>query len=58
MILHAGIEVSEFARNMDRPMDMISTGPDVRCLHSPGEYVTISSTQKVWTCLKKFIAAL
>ncbi|HIU25438.1 MAG TPA: aminoacyl-histidine dipeptidase [Candidatus Copromorpha excrementigallinarum] len=58
MILHAGVEPSEFAKNMDRKMDMISMGPDVRNLHAPGEYFSISSTQRFWESFKKFLEEL
>ena len=50
MILHAGLEPCEFAVKVDRKLDMISLGPDIRDLHAPGEYVVISSTQRVWEC--------
>ena len=58
MILHAGVETSEFAKNIDRKLDMISMGPDVRNLHAPGEYFSISSTQRFWESFKKFLAEL
>lgn len=58
MILHGGVEPSEFAKNIERPLDMISMGPDIRDLHAPGEYVYISSTKRVWESLKKLIEAL
>ena len=41
MILHAGVETSEFAKNIDRKLDMISMGPDVRNLHAPGENTSL-----------------
>ena len=58
MILHAGVEPSEFAKNIERKLDMISLGPDIRDLHAPGEYVVISSTQRVWECFKRLIESL
>lgn len=58
MILHAGVEPSEFAKKIDRKLDMISLGPDIRDLHAPGEYVVISSTQRVWECFKRLIESL
>ncbi len=48
LILHAGLECGMFGKNIEGDMDMISAGPDVRDLHTPGEYVTISSIQKFW----------
>ncbi len=58
MILHAGVEPSEFAEKVGRKLDMISLGPDIRDLHAPGEYVSISSTQRVWECFKRLIESL
>jgi len=58
MILHAGVEPSEFAKNIDRELDMISLGPDVRHLHAPGEYFSISSTGRVWSSLLKLLERL
>ena len=58
MILHAGVEPSEFAKNIDRKLDMISLGPDVRNLHAPGEYVGISSVKRVWESVKKLLEEL
>lgn len=56
MILHAGLEPGIFAQHLD--LDMISLGPDVRNLHAPGEYATISSCWRLWKTLKALLAAL
>ena len=58
MILHAGLECGELGEKVPRKLDMISMGPDVRNLHSPGEYVTISSTQEVWKFLRELLCSL
>lgn len=58
MVLHAGLECGELGEKAPRKLDMISLGPDVRNLHSPGEYVTISSTQKVWHFLRELLCQL
>lgn len=58
MILHAGVEPSEFAKNIERKLDMISLGPDARRLHAPGEYLGISSTARVWECFKRLLEAI
>ena len=58
MILNVGLEPCEFAVKVDRKLDMISLGPDMRDLHAPGEYVVISSTQRVWECFKRLIESL
>ena len=54
IILHAGVEAGMFALRIPRELDMISLGPDNRCLHSPGEWVGITSSERVY----KSIAAL
>ena len=58
MILNVGLEPCEFAVKVDRKLDMISLGPDMHDLHAPGEYVVISSTQRVWECFKRLIESL
>ena len=58
MILHAGLECGELGEKVPHKLDMISMGPDVRNLHAPGEYVTISSTQKVWEFFKEVLCKL
>ncbi len=58
MVMHAGLETSEFAKKIERKLDMISLGPDVRNFHAPGEYVIISSVKRTWECVKKFIESL
>ncbi|MBQ8151289.1 MAG: aminoacyl-histidine dipeptidase [Firmicutes bacterium] len=55
IILHAGIETGMFALRIERELDMISLGPDNRNLHSPGEWVSISSTERVY---KSIVALL
>ncbi len=58
MVLHAALEPCKIAPRVDRRLDMIAFGPDVRNLHAPGEYLTISSTQKMWKTLKALLAEL
>lgn len=58
IILHAGVEAGMFALRIDRDLDMISIGADNRKLHSPGEYVGISSTGRVYESLKELIKQL
>lgn len=53
MILHAGLECGVFGKKVPGKIDMISAGPDIRDLHTPGEYVVISSVQKFWSFLKE-----
>lgn len=58
MVLHAGLECGVFGKKFSEKIDMISMGPDIRDLHTPGEYVTISSTQKFWKYMKAVLAQL
>lgn len=58
MILHAGLEPSEFAKHINRDLDMISIGPDIRLLHAPGEYFLIDSVKIVYESLIKLIERL
>lgn len=58
MILHAGLEPSEFAKHIDRELDMISVGPDIRLLHAPGEYFVIDSAKKVYESVIKLLERL
>ena len=44
-----------FALRIPRELDMISLGPDNRSLHSPGEWVGISSSERVY---KSIVALL
>ena len=55
IILHAGVEAGMFALRVPRELDMISLGPDNRSLHSPGEWVGISSSERVY---KSIVALL
>lgn len=58
IILHAGVEAGMFALRIERELDMISIGADNRKLHSPGEYVGISSTKRVYESLKELLRQL
>ncbi len=53
LVLHAGLECGVFAKKIPEYVDMIAAGPDIRDLHTPGEYVTISSVQKFWKFFKE-----
>jgi len=58
LVLHAALEPCKMAERAGRKLDMIAFGPDVRNLHAPGEYVTISSCQKLWKTLKMLLEEL
>lgn len=48
--LHAGLECGLFLEKMPR-LDMISFGPTLKDIHSPGEKANIPSVQKFWELL-------
>ncbi len=54
-ILHAGLECGVFAQKFPEGIDMIAAGPDARDLHTPGEYLVISSTARFWDFLREVI---
>lgn len=53
--LHTGLECGMIGKNMGRKVDMISLGPECKDLHKPGEWLSISSTERYW---KLFIEVL
>ena len=55
MVLHAGLECGVLKKKIPEQMDMIAAGPDIRNLHAPGEYVSISSTARFWRFLKEVV---
>lgn len=56
--VHTGLECGVIAKNMGRPVDMISIGPETKELHKPGEWFSISSTQKYWKLLLEVLKRL
>lgn len=58
LILHAGVECGDLGEKAPRKLDMISMGPDIRNLHAPGEYVTISSMKTFWKFFREFLVRL
>lgn len=53
-VLHAGLECGIFASKIP-DMDMVSIGPDMENVHSPKERLRISSVQRVWEFLVRFL---
>ena len=45
--IHAGLECGLFAEKMPQE-DMISIGPDIKDIHTPGERLSISSTKRTF----------
>jgi len=58
VIIHAGLECGVIGNNSDRPIDMIAAGPLARNLHTPGEYVSISSTARFWDFFREVIKSI
>ena len=56
--VHTGLECGIIAKNMGRPVDMISVGPETKEMHKPGEWFSISSTQKYWKLLLEVLNRL
>lgn len=55
--LHAGLECGLFLEKMP-DLDMISFGPTLKDIHSPGEKANIPSVQKFWKFLGDILARL
>jgi dipeptidase D len=58
VITHAGLECGVIKKNSAVPIDMIAAGPVARNLHTPGEYVSISSTVRFWSFLREVIKVI
>lgn len=54
--LHAGLECGIFSDKMHN-IDCISFGPNLIDIHTPDEYMSISSVARVWEFLKAILAA-
>jgi len=50
-IIHAGLECGLIRANIP-DMDIISIGPNIIALHSPGEKLEIASAERLWTLLE------
>ena len=56
--VHSGLECGIIAKNMGRKVDMISVGAKTGNLHKPGEWFSISSTQRYWKLLQEVLKRL
>lgn len=56
VITHAGLECGVIKNKSVEPIDMIATGPVARNLHTPGEYVSISSTARFWNFIREALS--
>ncbi len=52
--IHAGLECGLFSHQMPE-MDIISIGPTMVGIHTPKEYLSISSTERVWYFLLELL---
>ena len=55
-MLHAGLECGIFSDKLNN-IDCISFGPNLIDIHTPDEYMSISSVARVWEFLKAILAA-
>jgi dipeptidase D len=49
--VHAGLETSVIGGKVDRPLDMLSFGPEIEAPHSPDERTSIPTVERFWTLL-------
>ena len=49
--IHAGLECGLFSDKFDGNIDLISFGPNMYDVHTPGEYLSISSADRMWSYL-------
>lgn len=55
--IHAGLECGYFAGKMPG-LDCVSIGPDLRGVHTPKEYMSISSVQRTWALVTEVLARM
>jgi len=49
--IHAGLECGLFSEKFNGDIDQISFGPNIYDVHTPGEHLSISSTDRMWDYL-------
>jgi dipeptidase D len=49
--VHAGLETSVIGSKVDRPLEMLSFGPQIEFPHSPDERVSIPTVERFWKLL-------
>lgn len=57
MTIHAGLECGLFSEKLPG-LDAVSTGPDMRDIHTPRERMSVSSVQRTWKFLLAVLAEL
>ena len=55
--IHAGLECGLFCGKITG-LDCVSLGPDIFDIHTPGERLSISSTERVYSCLLEVLKKL
>lgn len=55
--IHAGLECGYFSSKIPG-LDCVSIGPDMRNVHTPNEWISISSTQRTWELLVEVLKRL
>ncbi|MBQ6401888.1 MAG: aminoacyl-histidine dipeptidase [Firmicutes bacterium] len=55
--IHAGLECGYFAGKIPG-LDCVSIGPDVQDVHTPNEYVSISSVKRTWDLVREVLARM
>ena len=53
--IHAGLECGFFAGKLGDDFDAVSIGPDMRCVHTPDEKLSISSTKRTFEYLLEIL---
>lgn len=56
--IHAGLECGLFSEKFDGNIDLISLGPNLYDVHTPKEYLSISSVERTWEYLLKVLEKL
>jgi dipeptidase D len=56
--VHAGLETSVIGSKVDRPLDMLSFGPQIEFPHSPDERVSIPTVERFWKLLVAIVDEL
>ena len=55
VVEHVGLECGSIKKNTDHPVEALSLGPNTGNYHTPGEWFSISSTERFWEFLKKIL---
>jgi dipeptidase D len=56
--IHAGLELAIISKKVPADTEMFSFGPEMKDVHTTGEWVDIVSVQKFWDFLQKLLVSL